>query len=118
MNCSFSGSITTMAVATVRPQGLPMPPRSTIDTRISESPKVKLFGATKPVIMAYTAPASPARKLPSVKAVIFQRATSMPKAAQAVSSSRTASSARPIQERSRRRTSVNATAAMTSASST
>ena len=33
-----------------------MPPRITIDTRISESPKVKLFGATKPVIIAYTAP--------------------------------------------------------------
>jgi len=53
-----------------------------------------------------------------VKAAIFQRATSMPNAAQAVSSRRTASRLRPIYERSSRRTSMNATAAIASATST
>src|SRR5690606_18127810 len=50
--CSFSGTITRMAVATTSPQGLPMPPSSTIDTMISDASKVKLVGAMKPIIIA------------------------------------------------------------------
>src|SRR5581483_9075803 len=50
--CSFSGSTTTSSAAGIRPSGLPLPPRMTIDTRIRESPKVKLAGATKPAIIA------------------------------------------------------------------
>ena len=41
-----------IVVATTSPHGLPMPPSSTIETRISESPKVKLVGAINPSIMA------------------------------------------------------------------
>src|SRR5262249_24446790 len=48
ITCSFSGRITTKAAAMVTPQALPTPPRRMIETRISESPKVKLLGAMKP----------------------------------------------------------------------
>ena len=105
-----------MLAASATPQGLPRPPRMRIETRTSESPKVKLFGATKPFIIPYTDPATPAMKLPRVKARIFQRAASMPNTALAVSSKRTASRLRPTQERSRRRTTANASAASPSAS--
>ena len=45
-----------------------MPPKITIETKIKESAKVKLFGATYAVIIPYKAPARPATKLPKVKA--------------------------------------------------
>src|SRR5713101_5952646 len=49
MTWNFSGRITTKAAATATPHGLPMPPSRTIETRISESPKVQLSGEIEPV---------------------------------------------------------------------
>src|SRR6202048_3714572 len=107
-----------MAAASVTPAALPMPPSRMMDTKISDSLNVKLLGAMKPTRYAERAPASPVRKLPTVKARIFQRATSNPNAAAAVSSSRTASRARPTKERSMRKTSAKPSASRTTAAST
>ena len=40
ITCSFSGRRMTIAVASERPQGLPMPPSSRMETKISDSAKV------------------------------------------------------------------------------
>ena len=72
----------------------------------------------KPIMKAESAPATPVTKLPSVKAVIFQRAMSRPKLAAASSSSRTASSATPTEERSSRCTSAKDSTSKSSASAT
>src|SRR2546422_674267 len=51
---------------------------------------------------AYRPPPTPATNAPAAKAVSFARVTSMPMASAAVSSSLTASKARPIRDRPRR----------------
>ena len=85
-----------------------MPPSSTIDRKIRESAKVKFAGAMKLIIMPSSAPATPIMKLPSMKAVIFQRAGVIPKQLAASSSIRVASMLRPTHERSTRRVSAKA----------
>ena len=67
---------------------------------------------------AESAPATPMMKFPMTKAAIFQRATSIPKLAAAISSRRTVSRATPIHERSRRWTTAKASPSSTSAIAT
>jgi hypothetical protein len=85
---NFSGSTTINNAAGITATAFPIPPKSTMDTRSKESAKLKLAGAIKPDIAAYIAPAKPARKFPTIKAVIFQRGALMPNEADATSSKR------------------------------
>ena len=66
--------------------------------------KVKLSGLMKPCRVAKNEPAKPANMAPSAKAVSLVLVGLMPSALQAISSSRSASQARPIGSRRRRST--------------
>ena len=66
--------------------------------------KVKLSGLMKPWRVAKNEPAKPPNMAPSAKAVSLVLVGLMPSALQAISSSRSASQARPIGRRRSRRT--------------
>src|SRR5690606_35118743 len=100
-----SGRVTRTIAARTTPVWLPMPPSTTIARMIADSMKVKLSGLMKPWRVAKKAPAKPPSMAPIAKAESFVLVGLMPSARQAISSSRSASQARPIG--SRRRRSVN-----------
>ncbi len=92
--------MTTAAIAT--PQREPMPPSTTMARMTADSMKVKLSGLMKPCRAAKKAPASPPKAAPSAKAVSLVLVVFTPSERQAISSSRSASQARPIGMRRRR----------------
>ena len=83
----------TAAVAT--PSRLPMPPSTTIATITADSMKVKLSGEMNPCRAAKNEPAKPANIAPVANAVSLVLVVLMPSERQAISSSRSASQARP-----------------------
>ena len=85
--------MTTAAMAT--PIWLPMPPSTTMARMIADSMKVKLSGVTKPWRAAKNEPAKPPNMAPMAKAVSLVLVVLMPSERQAISSSRSASQARP-----------------------
>ncbi len=92
--------ITTAAIAI--PVSEPMPPRTTIARMTADSRKTKLSGETKPWRAAKNEPAKPPNIAPVAKAVSLVATVLMPSDRQAISSSRSASHARPIGMRRRR----------------
>ena len=72
-----------------------MPPRTTIARMIADSMKMKDSGLTKPWRAAKNAPAKPPNIAPVAKAVSFVVVVLMPSERHAISSSRSASQARP-----------------------
>ena len=93
-------TIATAAIAT--PTWLPMPPSTTMARMMALSRKLKLSGLTKPWRTAKNEPAKPPNMAPSAKAVSLVTVVSIPSERQAISSSRSASQARPIGRRRRR----------------
>ncbi len=87
-------TMTIAAMAT--PSWLPMPPSTTMARMIADSMKVKLSGLMKPWRVAKNAPASPPNNAPIENAVSFVIVVLMPSERQAISSSRSASQARPM----------------------
>ncbi len=79
-----------------------MPPSTTIASTSALSMKVKLSGLMKPCRVAKNAPAKPPNIAPMAKAVSLVVVTLMPSERQAISSSRSASQARPSGRRRRR----------------
>ena len=69
---------------------------------VADSLKVKLSGLMKPWRTAKNEPARPPKNAPSAKAVSLVLVVLMPSDRQAISSSRSASQARPIGSRRRR----------------
>ena len=98
-------TITTAARAT--PIWLPMPPSTTMARMVADSMKVKDSGEMKPCRAAKNAPAKPPNMAPIAKAVSLVLVVLMPSERQAISSSRSASQARPTGRR-RSRTVTNA----------
>ena len=88
--------------ASTTPIWLPMPPSTTMARMVALSMKVKLSGLMKPWRVAKNEPAKPPNIAPSAKAVSLVLVGLMPSALQAISSSRSASQARPIGRRRRR----------------
>src|SRR3546814_17266613 len=76
-----------------------MPPSTTIERMIADSMKGKLSGLTNPWRVAKNDPAKPANIAPMAKAVSFVFVGLIPRARQAISSSRSASHARPTGSR-------------------
>ena len=72
-----------------------MPPSTTMARMIADSMKVKLSGLMKPWRVAKKDPAKPPNIAAMAKAASFMLVRLMPKDAQAMSSSRRASHARP-----------------------
>ncbi len=93
--------IMTMA-AMATPIWLPMPPSTTIDRIVADSRKVNDSGEMKPCRAAKNEPAKPANIAPIAKAVSLVLVVLMPSERQAISSSRSASQARPTGSRRRR----------------
>ena len=89
--------MTTAATAT--PIWLPMPPSTTMATITADSMKVKLSGEMKPWRAAKNEPAKPPNMAPIAKAVSLVLVVLMPSERQAISSSRSASQARPTGSR-------------------
>ncbi len=89
--------MTMAAIAT--PIWLPMPPSTTIDRMVADSRKVKDSGEMKPCRVAKNEPAKPANIAPMAKAVSLVLVVLMPSERQAISSSRSASQARPTGSR-------------------
>src|SRR5581483_3024458 len=81
--------------ATATPIMLPMPPSTTMATIIADSMKVKDSGEMKPWRAAKKEPANPPNIAPMAKAVSFVLVVFTPSERQAISSSRSASQARP-----------------------
>ena len=79
-----------------------MPPSTTIARITADSKKVKLSGLTKNCRTAKKEPAKPANIAPIAKAVSLVFVGLMPSARHAVSSSRSASQARPMGRRRKR----------------
>ena len=90
-------TMTTAAMAT--PIWLPMPPSTTMARMVADSMKVNDSGETKPCRAAKNAPAKPPNIAPIAKAVSLVLVVLMPSERQAISSSRSASQARPIGKR-------------------
>ena len=88
-----------MMAAMATPIWLPMPPSTTIATITADSMKVKLSGEMKPCRAAKNDPAKPPNMAPMANAVSLVVVVLMPSARQAISSSRSASQARPIGNR-------------------
>ncbi|RMS11172.1 hypothetical protein ALP75_202211 [Pseudomonas syringae pv. actinidiae] len=88
--------------ARITPSCEPMPPSTTMARMIADSMKVKDSGVTRPWRAAKKLPAKPANAAPRVKADSLMTVGFRPNARQAISSSRSASQARPIGMRSRR----------------
>ena len=98
----ISGSrIITMA-ARITPSCEPMPPSTTMARMIADSIKVNDSGVTRPWRAAKKLPAKPANAAPRVNAESLMMVGFRPRARQAISSSRSASHARPMGMRSRR----------------
>src|SRR5262249_38023181 len=91
-----SGSITSTIAAMTTPTWLPMPPSTTIARIMADSMKVKLSGLMKPWRVAKNEPAKPPNIAPIANAVSLVLVGLMPSAREAISSSRSASQARPI----------------------
>ena len=89
--------ITTAAMAT--PIWLPMPPSTTIERIVADSRNVNESGEMKPRRAAKNEPAKPANIAPMAKAVSLVLVVLMPSERQAISSSRSASQARPTGRR-------------------
>ena len=85
--------ITTEAMTT--PSCEPRPPSTTMARMIADSMKVKLSGEMKPCRVAKKAPAKPPNMAPVANAVSLTLVVLMPSERQAISSSRSASQARP-----------------------
>src|SRR5690606_8911810 len=98
-----SGSSVRNSAASTTPTWLPMPPSTTMATMVADSTKVKLSGLMKPWRVAKKAPAKPPNMAPMAKAVSLVLRGLMPSARQAISSSRSASHARPTGRRRMRR---------------
>jgi hypothetical protein len=81
------------------PIWLPRPPSTTIARIIADSMKVKLSGEMKPWRVAKKEPAKPPNMAPMAKAVSLVLVVLMPSERQAISSSRSASQARPTGSR-------------------
>ena len=81
--------------AMAMPVSEPMPPRTTIARMIADSRKTKDSGLTKPWRAAKNEPAKPPNMAPIAKAVSLVVVVLMPSERQAISSSRSASQARP-----------------------
>ena len=75
-----------------------MPPSTTIATTMIDSCSTKLSGEMKPWIEEKMPPATPPKLAPIAKARSLMRVVLIPIARAAVSSSRTASQARPMRE--------------------
>src|SRR5258706_8885738 len=88
-----------MTAAIATPIRLPMPPSTTMATITADSMKVKLSGEMNPCRAAKNDPAKPANIAPMAKAVSLVLVVLMPSERQAISSSRSASQARPIGSR-------------------
>ena len=82
--------------ASTTPIWLPKPPSTTIARITANSMKVKLSGLMKVWRVAKKEPAMPPNIAPNAKAVSLVLVGLMPSARQAISSSRSASQARPI----------------------
>ena len=76
-----------------------MPPSTTIDRIVADSMKVKDSGEMKPCRAAKNEPAKPPNIAPMAKAVSLVLVVLMPSERQAISSSRSASQARPTGSR-------------------
>ncbi len=114
-NCSnsrkSSGSSVTATAAMSTPRMEPMPPSTTMARMIADSMKVNEDGLMNPSIAAYITPPMPPKDAPSVNAESLVEVWLMPSALQAISSSRSASQARPMgMLRRRLKTSTDATA--------
>ena len=90
-----SGKVTSTNAASTTPSWLPMPPSTTIARIVADSMKVKLSGLIKPCRVAKKQPAKPPNIAPIAKADSLTLVGLMPSARQAISSSRSASQARP-----------------------
>ena len=90
--------IMTMAAMTT-PIWLPMPPSTTMARMVADSMKVKDSGEMNASRAAKNEPAKPANIAPMAKAVSLVLVVLMPSERQAISSSRSASQARPIGSR-------------------
>src|SRR5262249_14949428 len=99
-NSSKAPSMAKAAIAT--PSCEPMPPSTTIASTSADSEKVKDSGLMKPWRVAKNDPAMPPNMAPMAKAVSLVVVVLMPSERQAISSSRSASQARPIGRRRRR----------------
>ncbi len=82
-----------------RRAGCPGRPSTTMASTVALSMKVKLSGLMKPWRVAKNAPAKPPNMAPMAKADSLMLVALMPSARQAISSSRSASQARPIGSR-------------------
>ena len=92
-----------MAMAAMAtPIWLPMPPSTTMASTMALSMKVKDFGLMKPWRAAKNEPAKPPKPAPMANAVSLVLVVLMPSERQAISSSRSASQARPTGRRRRR----------------
>ena len=80
-----------------------MPPSTTIATTLIDSTRMKLSGLMKPWIAENMPPASPPKDAPIANARSLMLRVLMPIARAAISSSRTASHARPSREFCKRR---------------
>ena len=84
-----------MTAATATPIMLPMPPSTTMARIVADSRNVKDSGEMKPWRAAKNEPAKPANIAPIANAVSLVLVVLMPSERQAISSSRSASQARP-----------------------
>ena len=85
--------------ATATPSWLPMPPITTIARIVALSMNVKLSGLMNPCLVAKNDPANPPNIAPIENAESLTKVTLRPSARQAISSSRSASHARPTGSR-------------------
>src|SRR5580692_6855231 len=85
--------------ATATPIWLPMPPSTTMARMVADSMKVKDSGEMKPCRAAKKAPAKPPKPAPIANAVSLVLVVLMPSERHAISSSRSASQARPTGRR-------------------
>ena len=84
------------------PQSVPMPPMMTMARTRIDWVNRKVFGNTAPCSAANSEPANPENEAPMANAQSFAEVVLMPTAEAAISSSRTATQARPIREATRR----------------
>src|SRR5689334_18633913 len=94
-----SGRLTSRIAASTTPNWLPMPPSTTIARIVADSMNVKLSGLIKPCRVAKKQPAKPPNIAPIAKAESLTLVGLIPSARQAISSSRSASQARPTGSR-------------------
>src|SRR4051812_18431956 len=90
-----SGAPISATAAMATPNWEPIPPSTTMARMIADSRKLKLSGEMKPCRTAKNDPAKPPNMAPMAKAVSLMLTVLMPSERQAISSSRSASQARP-----------------------